>query len=380
MGHSVTAITGFPRYNVSELPAQYRNRLWVKEVTEDIDVIRILNMNFSRDSLIMRGIGQFSSAFMLGLGPSLLVKPDVFIIYSPPIFLPGFIVLAQKIFKTPCIVNIQDLQPQSIIELGLLKNRMLIGAFKVIERFVYKNAAAITVHSLGNKRYVERNGGTPEKVFVIENFVDCNILAPGKRDNAFRKKYGLENKFLVTFGGVMGWCQDMEVILNAAERLLKYPEICIVLVGFGPKLDSIMENVKQRGLSNIRFVPLMSPEKYTEVLHATDLGLATLASTVKTPVVPSKIISYMATGTPTVLTSDSAGDAAKVVRESEAGQALPPADAEGLAQSILKYYRDKELFKRHSENARQYALEHFSLESCARKYEQLALDILSKAT
>lgn len=92
-------------------------------------------------------------------------------------------------------------------------------------------ANLITVHSPGNKDHVVMKGASPGKVEVMPNWVDTGFIAPGERMNGFREEYNLGDKFVVSFAGVIGYSQDIDVILGAADLLRDRNDILFLIVG-----------------------------------------------------------------------------------------------------------------------------------------------------
>jgi glycosyltransferase involved in cell wall biosynthesis len=129
------------------------------------------------------------------------------------------------------------------------------------------------------------------------------------------------------------------------------------------------------GLQNVTWLPMQPREQYPSILHASDVGLATLHAEVKTPVVPSKILSIMAAGRPVVATLDLQGDAPKLIAEAEAGFCLPPEQSQALADTLLHLYQNPTLCQQLGANGRHYAETHLSQTAVARHYEQLFTNV-----
>ena len=119
-------------------------------------------------------------------------------------------------------------------------------------------------------------------------------------------------------------------------------------------------------------------ERYPSILQASDVGLATLHTEVKTPVVPSKILSIMAAGRPVVAQLDLQGDAPQLITEAEAGFCLPPEQPQALADILVNLWEDPDLCQRLGENGRKYAEENLSHAAVAERYERLFCEIVSR--
>jgi glycosyltransferase involved in cell wall biosynthesis len=278
----------------------------------------------------------------------------------------------------PFVLNVQDLFPQSIIDLGLLRNRAVIWAFRTMERFIYRHASCTTVHSEGNRSHVTASGGEPHRVTVVPNWVDTEFIQPGGRMNEFRREYNLGDDFIVSFAGVLGYSQDLDVVLEAANLLRDQNDITWLIVGDGVEASRLKHRARVMGLEKARFIPMQPRERYPAVLHASDVGLATLHGDVHTPVVPSKILSIMAAGLPVVASLPLAGDAPRLVEEAACGICLPPGDPHALAEAVSSLYGDRRLCKKLGEHGRQYAETELSLEVCVDRYEALLDELVAE--
>lgn len=382
-GHRVSVITGMPGYHAQGPLDKYRGKMWVRENVKGMDVVRVTTLRLPRHLMVGRALWQFSSAAsFLGAGLC-LPRHDITIVYSPPLPLGLTAWVLKRLRSAPFILNVQDLFPQSIIDLGLLKNHLLIKLFEGMERVVYRQADAITVHSTGNLEHVvKKMQGRKKanakyeraKVRVIPNWVDTQFIQPGERINSFRKELGLGDVFIISFAGVLGYSQDLDVVLEAARLLeengLK-SDILWLIVGDGVERPRLEAKAQEMGLSSVRFLPMQPRERYPAVLQASDVCLATLHAKVKTPVVPSKILSIMAAGRPVVAAMNLDGDAPALIAEAQCGFCVPPEDPQALAEAVLRLYHDPSLQEQLGRNGRLYAEAHFSLEVCVKKYEEL---------
>ncbi len=370
-GHEVKVVTSFPSYHPTGDLERYKKGFFMTEVMNGIEVIRIRVPSLPRHIPFARAIWQFTLSFLFLLSALRIRRIDVILVYSPPLPLGLTAWVLSRLKKAGFFLNVQDLFPQSVIDLGILKNRFLIGFFETMERFVYKKADFITVHSKGNKTHVVSKGKEPDRVLIIPNWVDTEFLRPGERKNEFSQKYGLDNKFVVSFAGVLGYSQDIDIILEGAEKLQEYRDILFLIVGDGVEKERLLKKSKEMGLKNVRFLPMQPRHLYPQVIHSSDVSLVTLHSFVKTPVVPSKILSIMALGRPVIAAMNPDGDAPQIIKEANCGRVIPPEDPDLFAQEIIHLYHNPDLRREYGENGRKYAEQNFSLKVCATQYEKL---------
>lgn len=165
-------------------------------------------------------------------------------------------------------------------------------------------------------------------------------------------------------------------MVRAAERLHELEDLLFLIVGDGAQKEEWVE--KARHLKNVRWLPMQSREIYPQVLQASDLCLATLKAEVKTPVVPSKILSIMAAGKPIIATMDLAGDAPHIIEAAGCGYALPAEDDEQLANRVRELYQNREVARQMGTNGRVYVMEHFSLRVCTSLYLSIFEELIQQ--
>ncbi|NIO21903.1 MAG: glycosyltransferase [Candidatus Aenigmarchaeota archaeon] len=279
----------------------------------------------------------------------------------------------------PFVFNVQDIYPQTPIELGLMKNQVLIKFSEWIENFVYKETARIVVHSQGNRDYlIKRKSVPPEKVNVIHNWVDTEAVRPSEKMNGFRKREQLGNRFVVCYAGTMGYAQDLNPIIEAADILKSDEDILFLLIGEGIQEAEWKRKVKTLRLKNVRFLPLQPKSIYPSIIAASDVGLVPLTKNLRTPVVPGKLLDFMAGARPIIATANLNGDTAKIIREAKCGYVLPPQDGKQVAQAILELYHNPDVANRLGSNGRIFTESNFSLRASGGQYEELFRQLADK--
>ena len=333
-GHQVTVITALDPDD-----ERRKGRFWkpVEEQRGSVRVLRIPTFAVHRTlaGAIFRGAGQIVNAIAYLMTALSLRDVDVSLAYSPPLPLGIVGAILHKIRGVPHVLNVQDLVPQYAIDLGILKNPALIRVLKWVEKTTYASVQRITVHSRGNADYMAREGVPGHKVSVVPNWVDTRQIRPSPRETEYRRAAGLDGKFVVLFAGALGFAQDVDTIVEAGTFLREHPEIVLLIVGDGVEKKRLQEKARSLGLDNVRFMPLVSSQKYPEVVASADLCLATLQKTLACPVVPSKLLGYMAAGRPIVGSFPEGGDAPRAIREAECGISVPAGEPAQLAQAIL---------------------------------------------
>lgn len=366
-GHEITVLTGLPRYHV--IGAKQRQSPFIYETYYGLKVLRVFNLDVPWAQPILRGLDQFTFAFFAGIAGATLPAFDAAVVYSPPLPLALAAWALGRGRRRPVVVNIQDLFPQSAIDLGVLSNPHLIRVFRRMESFLYRRADLITAHSEGNRHYMVNAGADPERVRVIPNWIDTEAIQPADRHNGLRAGLGLEEKFIVSFAGIMGFSQDLETVLESAGFLKNQRDIAFLIVGDGVEKPKLAKIARDNDLANVYFLPMQPKDKYPEVLAASDVCLATLRQEVRTPVVPSKILSIMAAGRPVLASLPLDGDAPRLIAAAQCGICIAPGDPQAMARATLQFYRDRELGETMGARGREFVVRHFSMEHGAQILE-----------
>jgi colanic acid biosynthesis glycosyl transferase WcaI len=375
-GHEISVLTGIPRYHVVGPRRTYRGPVQ-KEIFQGMQVYRVFNLDVPRNFLILRGLEEFISALSYGLAGVFLTEFDIALVHSPPLPLALVTLCMARLRGKAAVLNVHDIFPQCGIDLGILTNPLLIKFFRALESFLYRHFDLNMSNSEDNKQFVISRGGPPDKVTAVYHWVNTEEIKPSPRDNSLRKKLSLKHQFVVSFAGLMGVSQDLDTVLAVAGLLRDYQEIAFLLVGDGVEKPRLERMAQKAGLANVHFLPMLPKEEYPLVLAASDLCLVTLRSTLRTPVVPSKIMSIMAAGRPVLGSVHLGGEAARLIEASQGGISVPPENPQEMARAILSFYLDRNLGKTMGNKGRRYVEQHHSMNVTAAKIEKLFATILA---
>jgi glycosyltransferase involved in cell wall biosynthesis len=375
-GHQVSVITRMPRYNIAE---GVNKNIPRTEVVSNIFIHRYQTPQIARNIPFIRGFEQFLLAFIFLWGGLFIKRSEIVLVYSPPMPLgiAGYVIT--KIKGGRLIFNAQDLYPQTVIDLGLLKNRFLIWVSKKIENFLYKKSDCITVHSESNKEYIISKGASPKRVEIVYNWADTKLIVPGNKENAFSKEHNLQNKFVVSYAGTVGFAQGLEVMIDAANLLRDKKDIIFLVVGDGVKKGQLEEKVKNLKLSNVIFVKTQPLSVYPQILSSSDICLVILPKCYVIPPIPGKLLSIMAAERPVITSILLAGDAPKLVKKLKCGICIPPDSPDDLAKGIIALYNDLSLREEMGRNGRKSAVDFFSRDIAVEKYESIMKRLLASS-
>lgn len=361
-GHQVTVIAS----PVSYLTGTNQGPR-VRKQTDDqgVTILRSYTLPVLHRSFILRVFSFLSfmiSSFINGL---FVRQVDLVWGTTPPIFQGPTAWLLARLKGVPFILEVRDLWPAFAIAVGVLKNKFLISLSEILERFLYRHADQVVVNSPGFIQHVEERGA--KQVSLVPNGSDPEMFEPKSDGEQFRRKFGLEDRFVVLYAGAHGMSNDLDVVLDAAENLRDDPAIQIVLLGSGKEKSRLRAAADQRNLDNVLFLPPVPKIEMPEVLAGADACLAILKpiEMYKTTY-PNKVFDYMAAGRPVILAID--GVIREVVEEAQAGVFVPPGNWAALAGAIRKLATNPEKCRTMGVNGRKLVESRFAREAFADKF------------
>lgn len=363
-GHRVSIVAGQRNYLTGEpLGAPAR-----EELEPGVVVIRGAVWGGRQRSWLSRSVGFL--AFMISAFWAGLRVPDVDLVWatSPPLQQVVAAWAVARMRRVPWVFEVRDLWPEFAIAVGVLRNRLWIAIARWWEAFLYRQADRLIVNSPGFIAHLVGRGAEPARIVSIPNGVDPAMFDPRADGGDFRRRHGLEGKFVALYAGAHGLSNDLTMLVQAAERLADEPQIAVVLVGDGREKPGLMAQAEQRRLVNMHFLPSQPKAAMGAVLAAADCGVAILkAIPAYRTTYPNKVFDYMAAGRPVVLAID--GPVREVVETARAGVAVPPGDAAALAQAIRHLARNRDEAREMGRNGRKHVVAHFSRAALAQILE-----------
>jgi len=368
--HEVSIITTWPSYNLDH--DSTRHYFTEVEVEKGIKVIRVKTLPHHNVNYILRGLSQLLMPlqFLWKLRKH-QIQSDALIVYSPPLPL-ALVGSWLKLKKIRFVLNVQDLFPQNAIDLGLLTNPILISFFRTLEKFAYCTADVVTLHSEGSQRTCLQQFSSLKKKFrVLHNWVDVDFHGASVFQANFRKKWNIHQKHIAVFAGVMGPSQYLELLLVVAEEMQDNPELLFLLVGGGQQMGKLQKLAHEKSLSNVRFKDFVSREQYPDLLRICSIGLVCLSPQNQTPVVPGKILGYMAAGLPIAAFMQASSDGHSILKSAKCGFSADSADKDAcvkLMRNLVSHSCDLDKL---GQNGKLYAIKHFSKEACVSQMESI---------
>jgi glycosyltransferase involved in cell wall biosynthesis len=357
-GYQFTVIASDVSYMTGQT-ADDESHIHADATIEGIRVLRAFTHKTLHGSFAGRLFSFVSFAVSSLISALRIKRVDVVMGTSPPIFQAVSAWLIAGIRRRPLLLEIRDLWPDFVIDMGLLNNRLLIRVSRWLEKLLYRRAAHLLVNSPAYVDYLIEKGVPPNKITLLPNGVDPAMFDPFSDGDGIRKRLKLEDKFVVVYAGAIGLANDLDLLLEAAEELKTDPAICFLLVGDGKERKRLQAEAESRGLGNLLFAGAQPKREMRSFLASSDACVAVLQNIPMFRMTyPNKVFDYMAAGRPVVLAID--GVIREVVEAARAGVCSSPGDAKSLAQSVRFLASHREEREAMSRNGRSFVEMHFN--------------------
>ncbi len=358
-GHQVTVITG--HYDLGGL--EYTKK---PQIIDGIKVL-IVGTKYSNKMSFIKRVCSFLSfmffAFIAGLKQKNI---DVVFATSTPLTIGIPAILLKWFKKKPFVFEVRDEWPRIPVEMGIIKNKILIKFLLWLERKIYKSAAAVVALSPGMAAGVRNVLQCDKKIKVVPNSSDTEIFRPDVDGLAVRQKQGWDNKFIILHFGAMGRANGLDFLIDAAEKLRKKPEIHFVLVGSGSEKSRLINKIKEKNLTNIEILGSIPKSDLPKFVAACDISTVIFADY---PILEhnsaNKFFDSLSAGKPVLL--NYSGWQRDFIEEYQAGFGCKQYDLDEFVEKILFLNNDKPKLKPMGNNAREMASNRFSRDKLSLK-------------
>jgi glycosyltransferase involved in cell wall biosynthesis len=349
-GVKVTVITCFPNFPQGKVYKGYKNRLYQCEYMDNIRVLRVWTYITANEGILKRTLDYISfsiSAFIAGL----FQKTDLIIATSPQFFtaLAGRTLSFWK--RTPWVMEVRDLWPESIKTVGAMKDNLLIRHFEWQEKRCYRSAKEIIVVTDSFKKKLIEKGIDHSKIFIIKNGVNRELLEPIPKNENLLKGLGLKDKQIIGYIGTHGMAHKLDFILYCAKEI-EYTHNChFLLIGDGAEKKNLLKLKNNLKLSNVTMLDSVCKEDVKQYISILDIALINLKkSDLFHTVIPSKIFENAAFQIPILIGVD--GEARGLIESFGAGLFFEPENKKDFFQKLDLLLNDKELYAKSKEGCK----------------------------
>jgi colanic acid biosynthesis glycosyl transferase WcaI len=369
-GHKVTVITAPPYYPQWRISHGYTAYRYYSEQSNGVSVHRCPLWVPKKPRLLTRLIHLLSfalSSFPVAIWRSIREHPDIVVVIQPALFCAPAAWLAARLTGARAWMHIQDFEIDAAVSLGMTKSFLLKRMISVFERTLLQRFDRVSTISDRMFERLTAKGVPKERRFLFPNWVDVTMIAPLDQPSPLRRELGFDDhQVIALYSGNIGNKQGLEIIINAAHRLLiSCSQVQIVICGDGATRESLIKMAK--GLNNIRFLPLQAPERLNLLLNMADIHLLIQRPNSLDYSMPSKLTGMFASGRPVIATAAPGSQIASLLVG--CGILSLPENAESLADTIIQLAGDPERRSIMGQRGRMVAVNQWNKENVLTSFE-----------
>ena len=295
-GHEVTVIASDRGYDDPSV------RFPRRESWKGIRIIRIPSLSLGKASRWRRVLNFASFAIICALRLLLLPRYDVVVALTSPPLISFLAALFVKLKGGSFCFWVMDLNPDEAIAAGWLKERSFAArVFQWMLGYSVKQADRVVVLDRFMRERVLAKGAHLERVTIIPPWsLDDALEFSLEGREAFRRKHGLGDRFVVMYSGNHSPCHPLDTLLEAALELKAREDVVFCFVGGGSEQKKVNAFAARHQLNNIKVLPYQPRSELAGSLSAADLHVVVMGEKFVGIVHPCKIYNIMSVGSPVV--------------------------------------------------------------------------------
>lgn len=373
-GVNVNVVCAQPTYLIKQ-------KCSAQEIKNAVTIKRVRTFLFNKNKILGR-IFNSTSCFVSMLFQIIFSKKNCLYIFNTnPALLPVLGLFGLLIKKQKYVLLLHDLWPELPAHNGFIeKNSILYRTIDSFNTLCFQYACGIVVLSDTMKKTVlQKVPKHKDRIHVIHNWADEGGVHPvGKEDNKLLEDFQVRDKKVVMYSGNLGRYQPLEVMMYAADYLKDRDDIVFFFIGDGAKKKKLMGIARQKGLTNVRFIPFQPMEKLAESLSMADISLIGIMPENEGVIMPSKLYGLLAVGKPILCVSDPDSEVVSILKNAGAGYHASIDDPKDLATKILSLLDDPETMQKMGTSGRKYFLEHFERKKVTSQWKNVLESIIEK--
>jgi hypothetical protein len=233
-------------------------------------------------------------------------KPDVILASSVhPLTLLAGIKIAKK-FGVPCICEVRDLWPESLVAYGSLKrNSMLTKILYLGEKWIYIKADSILMTWEGGKDYIIDQGWNKDIDLAKVKHISNGVLIDDFDKNS--EKFEISDEDLeskqyknIVYAGSIRKVNNLGLLIDAAKIIQDkgLSDIRFLIYGSGNESEILIKKCKEEQIDNVifkgrvekKYVPSILKKAYVNILHNSSTSLDNYGQS------QNKFFEYLAAG------------------------------------------------------------------------------------
>lgn len=287
-------------------------------------------------------------------------RKDINCIYlnSWPLLSQYLIVKTAKKYQIPCVIHVQDIYPETLINKVPLGKTILNFFLLPIDKYCLENSKHILCISEKMKSILEKTRNiSNHKISVVTNWQDEEDFITYK--NLSQRDRDLNSSFTFMYLGNNGPIAGVDFLIKGFFNA-KIPNSKLIIAGSGSRTDDCKKLVQSLNAINIEFIPVPDGN-VPEIQDMADVMLLPVKKNAALSSIPSKLPAYMFSSKPIIGSLDITSDTAKAIIEAECGIVVEPENETELIRAMKQTVNwGKQILDKKGNAGFEYGLAHFS--------------------
>ncbi len=381
LGHEVSVLTGYPNYPKGEIYSEFKKDCKKFSFYKGVEIIRVplIARNKNNIGLIFNYISFLLNSIFLGYFKLKDKKVDIiFTCQLSPVTIGITSAFFSKILNIPQVFWVQDLWPDTLVALKIMKKNWQINLFKILVNWIYSRCDLILAQSNNILKEIKNYPSVKDNINYFPTWAESDLFL---KVSPPAPEIDKKDIFTILFAGNIGEAQDFPNLVKAVHHLVfnKVLNFRIIVVGDGSKKEWVFSEVKKLNIEKyFEFYNSYPLERMPSFFrHADALFVSLLNKKVFNMTIPGKIQFYLSSGVPII--GMICGEGAEVIKKSKGGLVCDSGDYKKLSKIISKMINlDKQTLKEMGSNGQQYALKEFSKTKLVNKLNNIFITQVNK--
>lgn len=326
-GHQITVLKKITDGETEELPLELSNR--------GIKCISVPLEKTKKNNFVKRYLKDIE--YILKCNSFLNDRYDAVFVQSTNVAGFVFYMLQKKQKSAIKTLNVQDAFPDNTVFSSIIsENSLLYKALRVLQAYAYRKADHIITISEDIKDLLCCYMIPSEKIEVVYNwsYQDAAFYTESKDSNDIAGIFD-KNKFHVVYAGNVGVMQNVDLLIDAADKAKNNKDLQFDIIGEGTQREKLKKRANELGLKNVYFYPLQPSHVMPAIYCSADVNIVPLRKNIYKTALPSKTAICLASQSPIIFALGRDSSFGKWISSETNCPLIDSDDADGLIKAIL---------------------------------------------
>ena len=298
-------------------------------------------------------------------------KPDIVLSGNTPTESQEAVVRACAAVKSAFVYWMQDFY--SVAAASVLRKKLgwlgvpVSSYYQFLERRQLERADAVVVITEDFIPLIKAGTTDHRKIFTIYNWGPSSYVQPLPKVNDWSRRHGFQNSFNFLYSGTLGLKHNPSILSTLAAAMTGKANVIVASEGSGSvELARLKQAMR---LDNLLLFPLQDFGDLPQVLATADVAIALLEEDAGVYSVPSKVLSYLCSSRPILVSAPAKNLAARIVDRSNAGLVVDPRDADAFIRAAGVLFDDHTRREEMGRRGSSFAMKNFSIGNVANNFE-----------